>query len=168
MTPPSPQSPEPPENNRKREWSLWFAPELDKREGGSNAALARRLKALGAKGLSSSLITQWKQGTSGPSETACKYLARAWGLPAPFVLRKGGYPASADLAEADRAVELAMARIRESGMTPKDEQETVDYYRERLGDLTALIEARIERNLKLMGIGEQLDDGHGDDDPQAL
>lgn len=88
------------ESQRKTAWAAWLDKTLTDRAL-RNRDLARLLKEAGAgtRYTNTSLISQWRGGTAGASETAALFIAKALALPGPYVLRQAGHHDAARLIE---------------------------------------------------------------------
>lgn len=148
---------ETPESDRQRKavWGRWLDDAL-KQRALRNTDFIELLRAAGAgkRFTSTALISQWRSGTVGPSETAALYVAKALGLPQTLVLRQAGHSDAADLIEdAPRDDDPRLARIRRSGLSRVAQDEAEGFARRQDRQYDELLDEYV----RLLKRGEQLE-----------
>lgn len=139
---------------RKAAWGRYLDTVLNDRAL-RNRDLARLLKEVGAseRYTNTSLISQWRQGKVGASETAALFVAKALALPAPEVLRAAGHDDAARMWEEEpRDPDRYAAVIRNSGL-PEPAQEVAQEYARREDKE---LQRRLDEYVRLLRRGEQI------------
>lgn len=143
-----------PETQRKAAWGRWLDEILTRREL-RNSDLARLLAKAGAgeRYTNTSLISQWRRGDAGPSETAALFIAKALGVPGLTVLRAAGHTDTALLIEEMLPDgDPRLARIHRSGLSPQGQAAAEDFVHQEDRSLTD----RLDRLLQAVYHGEQI------------